>query len=90
MSILESILGNKTLVNAALGQLKNIIKKEGLEWIVIAVDPETDEIVLNMYKPGECSFIIKETDPQAAIEEIKPAIEQLQNHIDANDQNSPE
>jgi hypothetical protein len=96
MSILESIMGNKALVNAALGQLKNIIKKEGLEFIIIKVDPETDEIILNMYQPGECKLNITEQDQQAAISEIPGAEtlssinEQLQNKPDATNQDSPQ
>lgn len=53
MSLIENLLQNKALVNAALSQLKKIIKSEGYEFVVISVDPTTDEIILNMYKPGE-------------------------------------
>lgn len=88
MSILESIMGNKTLVNAALGQLKNIIKKEGFEFIVIKVDPDTDEIVLNMYQPGEAVLTVN-TINTAEIIEVPALPEPEKPNEDADHTHSP-
>lgn len=61
MSLLDSVMGNKTLTNLALGKLKTVMIESNYQYIVLSLDPEDGGILLDMYKPGE-----------AEIKEIKP------------------
>jgi hypothetical protein len=57
MSLLSGIFDNPALRNAALSQLKKLIQSEGLEFIVVRVDP-AEGLMIDMYKPGEAAVSI--------------------------------
>lgn len=72
MSLFDSVLENKALMKAALGRLAKVMKNEGLEYVVVSIDPEDDGILLKMCKPGEAVITFhenpEETEPQKTIE----------------------
>jgi hypothetical protein len=57
MSLFDSVFSNKAIMNAALGKLGGVMKSEGLEFIVVSLDPEDGCILVDMYKPREATII---------------------------------
>jgi hypothetical protein len=57
MSLLDGLLGNKTLMNAALGKLGDVMRRENLEYVIVSLDPEDGGILLKMAKPGDVTII---------------------------------
>jgi hypothetical protein len=60
MSIFGNIFENPALKNAAFGQLKKLIKSENLGLIVVRLNPDTDELEIDMYKPGEAVITVEQ------------------------------
>lgn len=56
MSLLDGIFQNKTLMNAALGKLGDVMKSQGLEYVIVSLDPEDGGILLKMAKPGDVTI----------------------------------
>lgn len=61
MNFLNGLLGNKTIVNAMLGNLKGIIREQQLDCIVVKLDPETGDLLIGLYKPGDIEIKVLET-----------------------------
>lgn len=59
MSIFGNLFENPTIKSAAFGQLKKLIKSENLGLIVVRLNPETDELEIDMYKPGEAVITVE-------------------------------
>lgn len=86
MSIFGNIFENPALKNAAFGQLKKLIKSENLGLIVVRLNADTDELEIDMYKPGE-AVITVETTLTAPIEENQFLLPEKPT-TDADNQNS--
>ncbi len=65
MSLFGSVFDNPAIKNAAFGQLKKLIKSENLGLIVVRLNAATDELEIDMYKPGEAVITIETTAPEA-------------------------
>jgi hypothetical protein len=50
MGLLDGVLGNKTLQNLALGNLKKFFNEDGAKAIVVTLDKETNEINIDVSK----------------------------------------
>jgi len=61
MGLLGNVFDNPAIKNAAFGQLKKLIKSENLGLIVVRLNQETDELEIDMYKPGEAVISIHAT-----------------------------
>jgi hypothetical protein len=82
MSLFGNIFENPAIKNAAFGQLKKLIKSENLGLIVVRLNHDTDELEIDMYKPGEAVINIETvTQPETLLLTEKPA-------DNANDQNT--
>lgn len=82
MSLFGNIFENPAIKNAAFGQLKKLIKSENLGLIVVRLNPETDELEIDMYKPGEAVINIETVNlPETLLLTEKP-------EENANDQNT--
>jgi len=72
MNLFDSIFQNKTIMNAALGKLGGLIKSEGLEYIIVSLDPDDGGILVKMAKPGEVTITENaKPDESKPEEEIK-------------------
>lgn len=90
MSLFSNIFDNPGIKNAAFGQLKKLIKSENLGLIIVRLNAETDELEIDMYKPGEALITVIHPDDlpigEAALEGPKLLTEKPVEN--ANDQNS--
>jgi hypothetical protein len=65
MSFLNGLLGNKVVVNAMLGNLKGIIREQNLDCIVVKLDPDSGDLLIGLYKPGDIEIKVLETAENA-------------------------
>lgn len=74
MSLLDGIFQNKTLMNAALGKLGQVMREQGLQYVIVSLDPEDEKgILLKMAKPGDVTITENVVDPAVKLDadEIK-------------------
>jgi hypothetical protein len=67
MSLFGNIFENPAIKNAAFGQLKKLIKSEHLGLIVVRLNPDTDDLEIDMYKPGEAVITVQMTAPETPL-----------------------
>lgn len=58
MGMFDSLFQNEKFQQFAFGQLRNIIKDQGYEMMVLRINPETDALQIDMFKPGEATLTV--------------------------------
>lgn len=85
MSLFSGIFENPAIKNAAFGQLKKLIKSENLGLIIVRLNHETDELEIDMYKPGEALITVIHPDDLPVGEAPKLLTEKPEENADDQD-----
>ena len=65
MSLLGNLFDNPTIRDAAFGTLKKTMKEQGLEYIIVRIDKETDQFKFDLCLPGDVTIIVNEAKTTA-------------------------